>query len=191
MISVIWIINKEVLKISNNNVYYQLKNIYDEQNVTNNLREMGYYPEPIIFLDRMPAMNSLDMLVYISDGIFLISIFIVLLIIYFNIRRNRKNSLINKAYGYSVKNLFVNSIFESLILFLNTLIFTFISLLLLFNVFKKIIPLYYATFKKIEIIISPVALIQDLFLILVIYLLLNAISLILTSLNNIYYNVND
>ncbi len=183
-------INKEVLNLPKTNVYYQLKNIADEEKVTTKLQEMGYYPDPIVFLNRMPALESLDLLVYISYGIFFISLFIVSCIIYYNILKNKKNFLINRTYGYSFKNNLINSIFESLILFFFSFLFTIIFNLVIYNIIKRIIPIYYPSFKNITIIISPVVFLQALLFILILCFLLNLISLILNHQKSIYNNIN-
>lgn len=182
-------INRKTDKFSEDIIYYELKNIIDEEKVTNALREKGYWPDPIIFLERGLAIESLDMLIYISYGLFALSIFIVSCIISFNISKNKNNIILNKIFGYSNKNLILNHVMEMISLFimsvLSTIIFTFLLLIL----FKQYLPVYYTSFKHVKLLISPTVFFGALMTIFALCIVIGLINFILSFKSNIYKNI--
>lgn len=170
--------NKEVISFNNVNVYYELKNIVDENKVTNAIQEMGYFPEPIIFMDRSLAIESLDILVYISYILFIISMFVVSCIVYFNFIKNKSNISLNKSFGYSNKDITLNYFIQNIILFISSIITTVLLLNIILAIFKKVIPLYYPSFKYVELLISPTAFWLALLTMFVLCLILSLIFII-------------
>ncbi len=171
-------INKEVLNLPKTNIYYELKNIIYEESVTNKLQNIGYYPDPVIFLNRMPAIDSLNMLVYISYGIFGVVAIIILALVYYKILKDKENNMLNKLLGYSNKNSLFNYVIDALLLFIFSIILLFVFVFLLLKIFKVIIPKYYTSFKNIPLLISYSSLIKTICLIFILSLLLNIIIFI-------------
>lgn len=154
-------INKEVLNLKNNYLYFELKNILYEEKVINTLNNMGYYPNSKVYLHNKVAIESMDTLVYVGYGIFLITIFISITINYFNILLSKDTIALNKILGYSNKNLILNYIFESIILFLLGVISEVVILQIMVIIFRKLIPFYLSSFNNIPILISPKAFINS------------------------------
>ena len=134
---------------------FQIKNKIDEEKVLNELKKEGYWPHSVMDLDYVLVVDSFDTLEYISYGLFIISMLVVVCLIFYNLSKNKNIIELNKILGYSNKSLLFNSLIEIITLFISSIIsisiFTFLSLIL----FRKIMPIYYKTFEYIEVLISP------------------------------------
>lgn len=174
-------ITKEVIHYDNNYIYYELKNIIDEQKVTEYLIGNGYWPSAKVPFRNQIAIDSVKLLNKISFVIFIASIFIVLMIMYFNFIKNKKVLSLNRILGYSNKNIILNHVLESIILFIFSLISTAILSLIFLLLFRRLIPYYYSSFKYISILISPAEILNALIMIFIISILIGISMIIFSS----------
>lgn len=177
--------NIEVLPKNDSYLYYELKNIVHEEKVTNALRELGYWPESKIFMHNKVALESMEVMVYISYGIFIISMFIALCLLYFNTIKNNSVIKMQKILGYTNHNLLLNYIVESMLLFIMSIICVIITSLILLIVFQKVIPLYYKAFNNIRIILSINAIISNIPIIFGLTIFIGILRLLATFKKNI------
>lgn len=148
-------ISKDFIDDYSGIVYYELKDINDENKVTDELRKNGFWPEPIIFGNRTLAIESLDLLLYASKGIFVISIFIVSCIMFYNFKNLKKYHKMQNIMGYSNDVLIVDYLIEMLLTFILSVISMSILSLLFLLLFQNIIPSLDEMFKYVKMVISP------------------------------------
>lgn len=148
-------ISKDFIDDYSDIIYYELKDISDESKVTDELRKNGFWPEPIIFGNRTLAIESIDLLLYVSKGIFVISIFIVSCIMFYNFKSLKKSHMMQKIIGYSSGVLIVDYFVETLLTYILGVISMSIASLIFLILFRNVIPSIDSIFKYIEIMISP------------------------------------
>ncbi len=169
-----------------NNIIYEIGNIIDEQKVSNTLKDMGYWPDSIIFGERTIALASMNALKYISYGMIALSTFIIILITIYNISKNKSNLMLNKTLGYKNKNLILNYLVDIICLFITSVFVSLIMIFILLNIFRKLIPKFYLTYKNIPIIISLNYLIKAIIILLGICILIGIINFIFNLKTNLY-----
>ena len=174
---------------STQTLYYELKNIADSKKVEEEMKKMGYWPNSVIMFDNDLMIDSLDILIYISYGLFIASMFIIVCIIMFSIYKNKKNIALSKAFGYSNKNILLNYCVDSISLFLTSVISMLAFVYVILLLFKKYIPLYYKTFKYIKILVSPLALWNAVLTIFILCIIINLISYLISKNKNIKYEL--
>ena len=182
--------NHEADTFNSDVVFYELKNIVDEEKVTNQLREQGFWPDSVMDVDTDLAIDSLDMLVYLGYGLFVISMFIIACVISFNNSKNKSSIMLSKTYGYNNKKLLFSYLLEMLYLFLMSVLFSGILVFIIQLVFKKIIPMFYKTFEYITIYVSPFAILEAIIVILVLCILIGLINFAFSAKVNIYKSLN-
>lgn len=176
-------ISKDIVIPDLTHMYYEIDNIENEEKVLNELKKDGYWSDPIIYGDRSLALESISSLNFISKCLLIISIIIVFLIIYYNVKSFRNNLYIHRAVGYSNKDFLIDYIVEMMNIFVLSFISLCIFSIITLAVFRKIIPHIYSTFKNVKIIISPMEFL--------IYVLLLFLLCILIFIINYINNKNE
>lgn len=159
-------------------IYYELKNIVYEEQVTKELQKAGFYPEPVVYMNRTLAVESIDLLIYINYGLTCISLFVISCIIIYNLNNLKDDIKIYKICGYSNKNLILNYMLEILNLFILGTFAIIIFLIFTLMIFRKVVPILYPSFKYVKMIISPSTLIFTIITFLLLCILINFINYI-------------
>ena len=161
-----------------NSLIYELNKISDAHLVEAKLKELGYYANPSVTLNIEVATQSFDLFIYLSKGLMIIILLIILIISFIRIKKDEKNLMINKLLGYNNQQFSIQCITNSILTFIVTLLISMPLIFGLWKLFQIYLPQYDSTFSGIKILFSYEALIKMIILLALILVLITIINII-------------
>ena len=157
-------------------VHYEIKNAVYEEKVNQKLMEAGFYPTPIISMNKTLAVESIDLLIYINYGLFIITLFIISCLILYRLNKNKSVIMMNKIHGYTNKNLILDYFVEMTLIFILSIIFMSLISIVFLSIFRRYLKYIYPSFKYVKVLISPNVFASSVLLLLCLCFLISLIS---------------
>jgi hypothetical protein len=176
---------------SQNHLIFEIKNIVDENKVIDLLNSQNIYPIKAANINTEIALQSFDTLTKIS---YIVLCFISLIIVLINFYKNKidqPNISINKLFGFTKSYIIKQSMFNSFLTFVWSIIVLIPLLFINLKIFQINLPKYDKNFKDVVFLVSWNSILQVLVILVIILFITSAINIIKNRRNNIMNDINS